>query len=352
MTLSEIPSARHWVCTLLLGVLVFTVVVFSDRAVSSSGVGNKVWSVAYYEGGAYKEYDEYLYSILKAIDESGLVEFKSILSKDSTENMWKAASDATSEKLRFIDDAFYSAQWDRNAAEEIKQQLVRRVEKGSDIDLIIAMGTAAAKELVDVIDDVPVLVVSSSNPVAAGIAQGVHYSGKENVFAHQNPEYYVRQVELFHRIVGFDKLGLIYEDSEAGRSYSSLDQVNSLSKELGFEIVECHAISDTADRIQSEQEFASCFESLVDRSDAIYVTAHGGVSDNNIPDMAKLAWENKVATLSEIGGDEVKYGFLLSLHRKNKDATGRFLVENLKRILQGAKLGSLDQVFQEKLTHP
>ena len=52
--------------------------------------------------------------------------------------------------------------------------------------------------------------------------------------ARVQPERYQRQLRLFHEIVGFRKLGLVYEDSPSGRSYAAVDAVRQIAMEKGF----------------------------------------------------------------------------------------------------------------------
>src|SRR3546814_17102349 len=61
-------------------------------------------------------------------------------------------------------------------------------------------------------------------------------SGRDNLHTRIEPERYQRQVRLFHEIVPFKQLGIVYEDSEAGRTYAAVSAVEQVGRELGFAI--------------------------------------------------------------------------------------------------------------------
>ncbi|WP_169828843.1 ABC transporter substrate-binding protein [Marinobacterium jannaschii] len=306
--------------------------------------------VAYYQGGDYGEYNDYLKAMVSAFSDTGLIDLDGELSSLSSFKLWNEVSvRSRGGKLEFIQNGFYSSGWDAKDRLRVRDEIRSRVRSKSDIDLIIAMGTWAAKDLAGYVSDIPILVVSSSNPVEAGIVKNQAKSGVYNVFAHVDPNYYERQIRLLYRIFPFRKLGMIYEDSTLGRSYSAIEKIRSVSAQLDYELIECHAISDTPYQEQAEKEVVDCFEYLSKHSDAIYITAHGGVSENSIPILSKIARENRVVTLSEVGKDEVKYGFLLSLSRVDKYNTGIFIAESIIEYMNGVPLNELDQIFQESL---
>jgi len=189
--------------------------------------------------------------------------------------------------------------------------------------------------------------MSASDAISSRIVKSVADSGFDHVHARLAPERYERQIRLFHDTVNFGRLGIIYEDSVSGRSYAAIDLIEKISKELGFEIVRCFAESDIPDTDAREQEYTKCFESLAKETDAIYVTIHGGVSARSIPKLVDIAIKNDIPTFSQSGSDEVKYGFLLSLSRKNFRRLGLFEAAIIAKVLNGSKPRELEQVLEE-----
>src|SRR5690606_39935229 len=130
---------------------------------------------------------------------------------------------------------------DRRAS--VRTAITARMRQLGDIDLMIAMGTWAGQDMRSIGPPMPTIVGSASDPLAAGIVDSPQDSGRDNLHARIEPERYQRQVRLFHEIVPFKKLGIVYEDSEAGRSYAAVNAVEQVGKEQGFAIQHCHARS-------------------------------------------------------------------------------------------------------------
>ncbi len=190
------------------------------------------------------------------------------------------------------------------------------------------------------------MVLSTSDPLASGIVKGEEFSGIAHVHARVDPFRYQRQVRIFHDIIGFQKLGIIYEDSVTGKSYAAVDKVESVAAERGFEIIRCFARSDTPTKREAERNVENCFKELVQKVDALYVTKHGGVQLRNINRLATTANTALVPTFSQSGADEVRYGFLLSISKIGFSAVGRFYAETMAKILNGASPGKLSQIFE------
>lgn len=163
---------------------------------------------------------------------------------------------------------------------------------------MMAMGTWAEQDMAKQPPDTNVLVMTASDPVAAGIIKSPHDSGAKNLHAHIDPTLSERQIRIFHDIIKFSKLGILFEDSVAGRSYAGIASAERLSKELGFDIVPCFALSDIPDTHQSEQAYLGCLDQITPEIDALYVTLHGGVTDKSIPMIIERAERRRIATFS------------------------------------------------------
>ena len=50
------------------------------------------------------------------------------------------------------------------------------------------------------------------------------------------PARYQRQIEIFHDLFAFKKLGMVYDDSPEGRVYAALEDVQKVAAEHGFTI--------------------------------------------------------------------------------------------------------------------
>ncbi|MCH9675021.1 MAG: ABC transporter substrate-binding protein, partial [Gammaproteobacteria bacterium] len=229
-----------------------------------------------------------------------------------------------------------------------RETLLRRLNKDRDIDLVIAMGTWAGKDLATSKHNTPTIVMSSSDPIGSGIIASAEDSGFDHLHARVDPKRYERQVRVFHDVIGFKKLGVAYEDSVVGKSYAAIDVVERVAAERGFEVVHCHTQSDIADEKRAGESVHRCFEMLSRKVDAIYVTVQGGVNSETIPRLVKLANNYRIPTFSQLGSTEVKHGFLLSISRAGGfKPVGRFLAATIAKVFNGARPRDLNQVFED-----
>ena len=310
----------------------------------------KKWRIGYYEGGPYIDYQLIFAETIKALMTMGWIE-KALLPNlegEETGGLWKwLATVAKSNYLEFVKDAHYNAKWEDKLREKTVKKIIRRLNTKKDIDLMIAMGTWAGKDLANNKHKTNTMVVSASDAVGAGIIKSVEDSGYDHLHAYVDPFRYQRQVRVFHDMIGFKKLGVAYENSVDGRSYAAIDTLEKVAKERGFEIERCFAVSDIADVDKKEKEYINCFRRLTQKADAMYVTLHGGVSARSIPHLVEIANSHRIPTFSQSGSSEVKMGILASLSQAGFKYVGQFHAETFTKVFNGAKPRDLDQIFEE-----
>ena len=225
-------------------------------------------------------------------------------------------------------------------------KIINRLNQKKDIDLIIAMGTWAGKDLANNSHHTPTMVLTASDAVGAGIVKSNEDSGFDHVQAHVDPFRYERQVLIFHDIFKFNKLGVAYENSVNGRSYASIDLIEKVSKERNFDIVRCYTQSDIADQELAGKSVINCFEKLTPKVDAIYVTLQGGINSKTVPELVRITNKGHVPTFSQSGSEEVKYGFLLSNSTSGFKYVGLFHAKSIAKVFNGATPRQLEQVFE------
>jgi ABC-type uncharacterized transport system substrate-binding protein len=321
-----------------------------DFATTPRTNNGEKWRVGYYEGGEYIDYQKIFGETVKGLMKLGWIEEVKLPPQkgEQTKQLWDwLATEAESKFLRFVKDAHYSANWDDKIREQTAAAIIKRLNKTRDIDLMIAMGTWAGQDLATNKHSTPTEVISASDPVASGIIKSVEDSGYNHVHAQIDPYRYERQLRVFHEMVGFKKMGICYEDTEAGRSYAAIDKVEKVAKERGFEIVRSFTKSDVADSKLAEESVKQAFRELAKKSDAIYVTVQGGVNYNSISDLVKICNSSQIPTFSQSGSEEVKYGFLASLSQAGFRYIGEFHAEIIAKIFNGAEPRQLPQLFEE-----
>ncbi|MCU0589128.1 MAG: hypothetical protein MUF52_13365 [Syntrophobacteraceae bacterium] len=308
------------------------------------------WRIAYFEGGEYTDYQKIFSETIRALMKLGWIETAEIPPQggEETKSLWSwLSTGARSKYLEFVQDAHYSTNWDDELRKKTVETVIERLNEKKDIDLLIAMGTAAGKDFANDRHKTPTIVISASDPLGAGIIKSVEDSGLEHLHAQVDPNRYDRQLRIFHEIVGFKKLGVAYEDTSNGRSYAALDKIEKMSRDRGFEVVRCHTKSDISDTRLAEDSVTQCFNELSRSADAIYVTFQGGVNMRSIPQLVKIANESHIPTFSQSGSEEVRHGFLLSISQAGFKYIGEFHAGIIARVLNGAKPNQLGQLFEE-----
>lgn len=307
------------------------------------------WRLAYVESGIYTEYPLTLRAVISGLEQLGWVTLADAMPEDITgEALWQWLGQHTqSDYLEFAASAYWRpGNFDTDQRVPMRENILEYVNKNGDLDLILAMGTWAGQDMRAIGPPIPTVVTSTSDPLSSGIIDSIHDSGKDNLHARVEPQRYQRQLRLFHEIVPFDNLGIVYEDSDAGRTYVALDAIEEISAELGFDITHCHAESSNISGEQAAENAVNCFQTLADQHvEAVYITSHQGVTLNSIVDIAKILRDAGIPSFSMTGADDVKRGILLSLAQANVSYVGLFHAEAIARILNGATPRSLDQVW-------
>jgi ABC-type uncharacterized transport system substrate-binding protein len=191
------------------------------------------------------------------------------------------------------------------------------------------------------------MVLSVADALAAGIVKSLEDSGYDHIHARVDPFRYERQIRIFYDIIGFQTMGVAYEDSVAGRSYASIDKVEQVAQELGFEIVSCYTKSDIPDQKLAEETVKTCFREIGDKKvEAIYITPQNGINSRSIPELVEILNAYRIPTFSHSGSEEVKAGILMSISKASFKYVGQFYAETLAKILNGAKPRQLEQIFE------
>ncbi len=321
---------------------------FSLKPVTNNGIP---WKIGYLEGGPYSNYYKYLQATVMGLMDLGWIDEATIpkACAEHTEKLWHwLSTEVKSEYIQFVDDAYYTANWDKNARSTITDKLIKRLNKKNDINLIVAMGSWAGKDLANNQHHIPTVIMSTSDPIGSGIIKSVEDSGYGHIHARVDPYRYERQIRLFHELTGFKKLGIAYEDSVFGRTYAAIDLIEKVATERNFEVVSCFTKSDISDQRLAGQSVMDCFNKLAPTVDAIYVTRQGGVNSETIPKLVEIAGRNRIPTFSQSGSKEVKNGFLMSISSAGGfRPAGRFFAATFAQIFNGAKPGELNQLFEE-----
>lgn len=309
----------------------------------------KKWRIGYYEGGEYLEYNEVLIATVKELMAMGWIEAEAIPPKQSTlpKELWNwLATKSKSKYIQFVDDAYYSAGWNDEIRKKMASDIISRLNQQKDIDLMVAMGTKAGQDLANNKHQTPTIGLDISDPLAAGIIKSVEYSGYDHIHARVDPSRYERQIRIFHDIIRFKRLGIAYKDTPDQKSIAAIDKIEKIAKERGFEIERCFIKPDLPIE-KDEENVKQCFEELVKKADAIYVTSQRGINERTIAGLAQIINTARIPSFSQTSSKEVQYGLLLSISQVGFKYVGRFYAEIIAKIFNGAKPGLLNQLFED-----
>ncbi|MGE4297210.1 MAG: ABC transporter substrate-binding protein [Desulfovibrionaceae bacterium] len=306
--------------------------------------------LGYLQGGIYKDYLPVFRSLVNGLVGLGWLENPIIPDTDAalgSKGLWDwLAANGNSKYIEFASDAFYDADWSAEKRPQVQTALIDRLKTKKDIAVMICMGTWAGQDVVTDAITTPTLVFSTSDPIGSKIIKSLHDSGYDHLWARSDPTRYERQVRLFQDIIGFNRLGIVYEDSPVGRSFASVDKIEQVAKERGFKIVTCFAPFSQVDENEATRRVIDCHKKLAPKVDALYITNHRGIKTDKMHELMAPLFEYNIPTFSQAGSNEVRYGALLSISQANFLYVGKFYAETVARVLNGAKPRDLSQVFE------
>ena len=308
------------------------------------------WRIGYYEGGAYNDYVPVTKAALARLAKLGWLPDAAMRCVDGAKDssgLWACLSDNPGDYLEFPKDARWSANWEDERRAANRADFIKRARERHDLDLVFALGTWAGQDLASDEHDIPVVVCSTSNAIASGIIKSAEDSGFNHVHARVDPTRYARQVRLFHEIVGFSKLGVVFENSKEGRTYAGMDQIEPLAKELGFTLIACEAPFSGVSLAQAEDAVMACHEELAQKADAVYIAIHRGVNRQSIKRLLEPFFKRNIPTFAMGTLYEVNAGALMSMAQPNFTYAGDFYGDVAARVLHGERPRDIGQILPD-----
>ncbi len=243
--------------------------------------------------------------------------------------------------ITFPPESFIDLNWTEDPNPPPALMALLGGERG--VDLVISLGTLAGTFVSKVAQAgklrVPVMIESVSDPLGAKIIPSLTDSGNDLVSASFDPGAYARQVRMFHQVTGFRRLGLIYTDTETGRSYAALDKVTNASKDLGFTIVPNTEVledpPDPKDIPKAEAAYVRAMEAIGPKVDAVYLAIQAGLTKDSLPAIIAVAERHRLPTFIMEGADFVWRGALLGESNTLQTIEGLYSARKLTRILAG-----------------
>jgi ABC-type uncharacterized transport system substrate-binding protein len=340
---------------MLVLLLFFSTATIGQTSSDFSGLNNgKKWNVGYIEGGEHYNYSHIFKFFIMELMGDGLIEISRLPEDIQSKELWDLLSSGAikSDFLSFTPENFYSGSWINEKNDFDAQTIINRANNG-DIDIIISAGTKAGKSVANDTHSTPVLSMGASNALLSGILKTQNSSGYDHVFATLFLGKYENHIKIFHEVVGFNNLGVIYENTKNGRSYSGIDVIEEISKERDFNITSCILVDESID-VEEVREylFLNCVRKLIYSGvDAIYLSEQGGSNEKIMATVARIAIEERIPTFSQLGYVHVKKGILIgSSSFDNFKIEANYVARAFKNVLLGIKPNNIPNVITPAAT--
>lgn len=338
--------------TLRLYLLLFAVQLFClSGGVFPAPAAAEPLGLAYAEGGTHPDYTSTLLSLARGLEAHGLIASGKVPVhlRDNAKAIWGwLAEHAGGARIRFMPDAFYSAEWSPEKRIENKQNLLARIHQRKDIGLILALGTPAAQDFATDEHQIPTFCLSVTDPVQSGVSVSPEDSGRTHVYAQSEPDHERRQLTLFHNSFGFKKMGIAYVDTPEGRAFSGLNRIEEAAKQLGIELVRCPMPPHVSPKADFDQ-LALCMRTLSQSADAVYLTYNTVNQNKLMHQLLQPLIAKQIPSFSQQGQEEVRLGVLMSLSQRSHDYAGRAAARAIEQTLNGVSPQEIPQVLHPPL---
>lgn len=268
----------------------------------------KVYNIAYFEGGSYWEYQR----IFVALQES-LPQHKQ------------------AELLDFPAQYHFSPGWD--LPEEAYTTIARSIMDNRDIDMVIAMGSVAAKALLRSNNgEKPVICLDVADPVFMGLVNGATYVPvATNFLVDHVPDKWMQSIRIMSMLHSFKRIGAISTGTPEGNSYTNIAELLAVGRERGFTVV-------TWEHLDQSESVESCqkgIEALIKQGiDGMYIPALPcfDPKEGNPELLYSILHDNNVKTYAKDGKVPVSKGALIGVSTLNYLALGSYYAHQLIRI--------------------
>jgi ABC-type uncharacterized transport system substrate-binding protein len=264
----------------------------------------------------------------------------------SSEPVWDWLSKhAGGKKLRFMSDGFYSYDWDATKREVLRSEILRRIKEKNDVDLILTVGSAAGFDMAHHVDRIPVLSLGSSDPVLNKIVKSATDSGKDNVHALVLDDFYRWQVQRFHSVFHFKKLGLLI--AEGRETQSGLMETKAICKELKIDFEKAIYPVGTGTDDSDYEKMKAALESLIAKGvDAVYLPEFACPNDR-YPELMSIMTSRGIPSFSQVGEEPVSRGVLLGVGAEDMRSYGLFEAKVIDKVIKGVSPRRIGQIYAQ-----
>lgn len=342
---------------LCISLMVVSVCIKTD---ASDAVQNKTAGVirlGYVEGDEYGPFAQLLLDMALefveegSIDKSFAEQYKDVnyeekFSYGDTRKLWNAICDANKEnaRYRFVREVFFDL-------EEMDEDEYSIIANRDDVDIMISMGTVSGVYLAENEKKTKFMNLFSANPVDSGIIKSLTERYNDYSYALVDPTTYNRQMDASYKFLGFKKLGIVYEDSEAAYQYSAIDVVKQKAEEYGFEVV-CEHVDEPLGEEEYDwyySELKKAYRKLVDQGvDCLLITVASIDYESKMQELLDDAIiPAGVMTIAQDGTVPVAYGALFGVTLTDCEESAKHVVKQIRDYNEeGVPFDQLEMVYE------
>lgn len=266
-------------------------------------------TIAYLESSTYWEYTRIYLETLAKLKELGL-----------------------QDQLSFPADLYISQ--DKKASKEDLRKEAAALMANPRVDLILSMGTAATSALLlENNNTTPIIAFAVSDPIGMGFIDQETGKAAPNLTIHYIKNQWNILFRTLSSALSVKKLGIMYNDTQEGRTYSNVTAAREVGREQGFTLIEYPYI----DAEESTESCTRGIDALIKAGiDTFYVPSLNGFDwDNKDPrPLIKKLHSHGVKTFAQEGSIQVKHGILMGLALTNTQSLARFYAYKIGEKLQ------------------
>ncbi|MBQ7677613.1 MAG: hypothetical protein IJT32_05200 [Lachnospiraceae bacterium] len=274
------------------------------------------------------------------------VNFEMHFEEGDTKKLWQDICDATVKgaPYQFSRDAFF----DMN---EMPQEDYSDMVNRNDVDITFTMGTDPSVYFFEHEKKNKFMSLYAADPIKSGVVKSTTERYTDNSYALMDLTPYLRQLDAGYKFLQFEKLGVVYEDSEAAYDYSDIREIEQKAEEYGFEVVYEHVDEPVSeeDFDRYYEELKQAYRKLVDKGiDCLYVT----ISSINYEEKMQELLDDAiipagVKTMAQDDLAPLAYGVLFGVTISDAKEVASYVFSEIRRYAEeGVPFDELDMVYE------
>ncbi len=297
-------------------------------------------------GGNFVRYRSVLLSVLNGLHKFGLIERVPThlrAGQEGTEDVWmKISHTAGGNRLNFLPDGYYNYGFDEERRKTVREEIIRRISEKKDVDLILTFGTEPTLDMKKALRYIPIVSLSTSDPIAMGVIDSAQDSGQDNLHVAVVPNYFGRQAQSFYDVFPFSRLGLVVGKTNVEKTGEEGIRAFCQSKNIDFETV---VFEDGAGDEKDFDALLASVATLIDKGCDALIFPWFIYPPDRFPELVDMLVSRGIPAFSQMGGNYVARGILLGSGDQSLDGYGIFEANVIAEILDGAQPRSLQQAF-------